>query len=77
MGPDSIILVAELAMPDRIQMEDTYAYWMDMTMFTFGGKERSRTDWKKLFDSAGLELVKVWKAPVGTQAVMEGKKKSI
>ena len=44
-------------------------------MLTFAGKERSEADWRALFESVGLKLVKVWRAEVGTQAVMEGRLK--
>lgn len=73
MGPDSRLLIADVLLPDRVQKEDLYCYWMDLMMLTFAGKERSEADWRQLFESVGLELVKVWKASVGTQAVMEGR----
>lgn len=75
MAPDSRLLVADMVIPDRVQKEDLYCYWMDLTMLTIAGKERSEADWSALFESVGLELVKVWKAEVGTQAVMEGRLK--
>lgn len=42
--------------------------WMDHTMMTFGGVERTEKDWVRLLDVSGLRLVKVWRAkgvPVG------------
>lgn len=42
--------------------------WMDHTMMTFGGVERTERDWVRLLDVSGLRLVKVWRAkgvPVG------------
>lgn len=42
--------------------------WMDHTMMTFGGVERTEKDWVRLLDTSGLRLVKVWRAkgvPVG------------
>lgn len=77
MGPDSIILVAEAVIPERVQCEDTYCYMMDLTMFNFGGKERSRVDWENLFEMSGLELVKIWQASTGSQGVIEGRKKRL
>lgn len=77
MAPDSRLLIGDTVMPDRVQREDLYCYWMDMTMLTFAGKERSEADWRELFESVGLNLVKVWKAPVGTFNMMEGRLKSV
>jgi hypothetical protein len=76
MAPDSRLLIGDTVMPDRVQREDLYCYWMDMTMLTFAGMERSEADWRELFESVGLNLVKVWKAPVGTFNMMEGRLKS-
>lgn len=73
MGRDSRLLVADICVPDRVQKEDPYCYWMDLTMLTFAGKERNEAEWRGLFASVGLDLVKVWKAAIGTQAVMEGR----
>ncbi len=73
MGPDSKLSIADVLLPDRVQKEDLYGYWMDSMMLTFAGRERSEADGRQLFESMGLELVKVWKASVGTQAVMEGR----
>ena len=38
MAPDSKLLIAENLIPDRVQKEDLYCYWIDLTMFTFAGK---------------------------------------
>ena len=73
MGPDSRLLIAEVLVPDRVQKEELYCYWMDLTVLTFAGRERSEADWRDLFESVGLALVKVWRAEVGTQAVVEGR----
>ena len=59
MAPDSKLLVAGAVVPDRVHKEDLYCYWMDLTMLTFAGKERSERDWRTLFESVGLELVEV------------------
>lgn len=75
MAEDSILLIADMVVPDKVQRDDTYVYWMDLTMFMFAGKERSAADWRKLFEGSGLELVKIWEAAMGTQCVIEGRKK--
>jgi hypothetical protein len=76
MGPKSRLLVAEIIVPARTEVgEDMGAYWMDMVMMAIGGKERSEKDYTSLFDAAGLVLVKIWPAAVGTQTVIEAKLK--
>jgi len=75
MADDSILLIAEMVVPKMVQREDCYVYWMDLTMMMFAGGERSEADWRRLFDQSGLELVKIWPSAVGTQCVIEGKKK--
>ena len=75
MAEDSILLVAEMLVPERVQREDTYVYTLDLVMFMFAGRERSAVDWKKLFDESGLELIKIWPSEVGSFAMMEGRKK--
>ncbi|KAF7196059.1 O-methyltransferase hmp5 [Pseudocercospora fuligena] len=78
MAEDSVLLVAEMVVPDRVQREDTWVYQLDLSMFMFSGKERSAADFAKLFESAGLELVKIWPSADGsTQAVIEGRKKRV
>jgi hypothetical protein len=49
---------------------------MDNIVFTLGGKERTEAMFKDLFDKAGLEMVKVWRASVGAGALVEAKLKS-
>ena len=75
MGPDSKLLIAENVVPDHVSNTETYCYWIDMIMMMFAGKERSNGDWRTLFDRLGIELVKVWKAKEGSQAVIEGRLK--
>lgn len=75
MTDESKILIVDLLIPERVQMEETFCYWMDLTMMMFAGKERTEPDWRRLFEASGLKLVKIWQAEIGQQAVMEGRKK--
>lgn len=74
MGPDSLLLIHEKAMPE------TNIPWMaaigDMTMMTaFSAGERTRNEWEILLNKAGLRLGGFWK-PEGTdaqqQVIIEG-----
>jgi hypothetical protein len=74
MGPTSRCMIAEIVIPARTEVgEDMGAYWMDMVMLGIGGKERSEKEFEAILEPAGLKLVKVWMAEVGTQAVLEAK----
>ena len=58
MGPESRILIDEVVLPE------TKVPWqvamMDLAMMAaLGGIERSREDWVKLLESAGLKMVDV------------------
>jgi hypothetical protein len=76
MGPTSRLLIAETVVPALTEVrEDIGTYWMDMVMLGIGGKERSEKEFAALFDAVGLELVKIWMAPNGRQAVLEARLK--
>jgi len=74
MGPTSRLLIAEFVIPDQTTPgEDMSPYWMDMVMLAIGGKERNRKAFESLLERANLELVKIWPAEIGTQAVVEAR----
>lgn len=75
MDNDSNMLISESVIPDKVQRTDTYVYWMDFAMMAFAGKERSVADWHALFAISDLELIKIWAPEVGTQCMIEGRKK--
>lgn len=47
-----------------------------MVMLGIGGKERSEKEFASLLGEVGLELVQIWPAEVGTQSVIEARKKA-
>jgi hypothetical protein len=72
MAPDSRILISDMALPEPVGPEDDGAVWLDLMMMTIGGKERTKMDWDKLIEKAGLRLVKTWQTPqTGPLAVVE------
>lgn len=80
MARDSRLLIGEMVVPEYGSerpgdVEDMAPYWMDHAMFAFGGRERTETDWRRLLEGAGLELVKVWRSRAGSQAVLEARLK--
>ncbi len=50
--------------------------WMDFSMMMLTGKEKTAKQFREVLDAAGLDLVKIWPAPQGAQAVVEAKLKS-
>lgn len=78
MASDSRILIGEMVVPEYGSerpgnVEDMTCYWMDHAMFTFGGRERTESDWKEMFESAGLKLVKIWRSQASSQTVLEAR----
>jgi demethylsterigmatocystin 6-O-methyltransferase len=60
MGPDSLILVDDVVVPEKNVPWQVAA--MDMMMMScFGGIERSKDDWEKLLDGAGLKVAHIFK----------------
>ncbi|GKZ99987.1 hypothetical protein AnigIFM60653_007047 [Aspergillus niger] len=69
----SRVLITEHIVPDV--GGTMFHAWMDQTMMTFGGLERTKKDWAHLLDISGLELVKVWRAPGVPVGVVEARLK--
>lgn len=75
MSHDSRVLVCELVLPPRVGEADLGATVLDQCVMSIGGKERTEEGFRKIFDAAGLDLVKVWRAPGVTGACVEGRLK--
>jgi hypothetical protein len=59
MGPDSILLIDEMILPETGVNAD--AATLDLTMMgAFASAERTETDWRALVEGAGLRLVKTY-----------------
>lgn len=72
MGPDSRLIVSDMIVPDRVDVGgDKVLYWLDFSLLTISGKERTLADFNAIFDEVGLELVKIYKADVGATAMLE------
>jgi hypothetical protein len=69
MNDNSKILINELVLPDhgcekRMAMND-------MVMMSFGGMERSETQWHQLLKDVGLSIRKIWRKEGENLAVIE------
>ncbi|GKZ34627.1 hypothetical protein AbraIFM66950_004941 [Aspergillus brasiliensis] len=69
----SRVLITEYIVPEV--GGSMFEAWMDQTMMTLGGLERTEKDWAHLLDISGLELVKVWRAPGVLVGVVEARLK--
>jgi hypothetical protein len=73
MAADSVVLVGDLCLPDRVTPADLGVATMDVTMFNMAGKERSEAGFRKIFAAAGLEYVKTYRAADGSAAITEAR----
>lgn len=76
MGPKSKLLIADFLIPAESSEADLAAAVMDMSMLLCAGKERTEDGFKMILEAAGLELVEIFKAPVGAGAIVEAKLKA-
>lgn len=58
MNEYSRVLIADMVLPDINCPRDLAM--QDLNMMSLGGMERSESDWRRLLESAGLSLRKVW-----------------
>lgn len=45
-------------------------------MMVIGGQEKTAKQFTRIFDAAGLELVRIWPAAIGMQSMVEAKLKA-
>jgi hypothetical protein len=64
----SRILISEVTLPNM--NHPVFGALMDIQMMKFGGSGRKERMWRELFESVGLEIVKIWPA-VKFDSVME------
>ncbi|KAJ5643409.1 uncharacterized protein N7484_005916 [Penicillium longicatenatum] len=73
MDPEySTLIIDDYVLPDT--GAELRAAEMDILMWLHtAGLERTVSQWKSLFDTVGLELVKIWTSPRGNESVLETK----
>ncbi|KAF7916935.1 uncharacterized protein EAE98_010366 [Botrytis deweyae] len=78
MGPTSRVVIADMIRPERTDVGgEMMIYWMDFCMMMLNGKEKSEKEFREIIDAAGLEVIKIWRYPVGTQAQIECRLKRV
>ncbi|KAF2427851.1 S-adenosyl-L-methionine-dependent methyltransferase [Tothia fuscella] len=71
LDPDySRLLIHEFVLPD-VNAGPVESVIDLMMMTTLDGKERTEEDWYDLLGKAGFKIVNIWRAEVGTSAVIE------
>jgi hypothetical protein len=75
MSPESRVLVCDMVLPQRVGEADFPAAVLDQAVMTMGGKERTEAGFQGLFESAGIDLVQVWRVPGVPGACVEGRLK--
>ena len=71
MGPDSRLIVCDMLVPNGIDMNSKPLYWLDFNLMAITGKEKTLAEFKEMFDTVGLELVKVWPSAIGATVHLE------
>jgi len=69
MRPRGRIVVVETIVPTG--NDPSFAKWMDLMMITYGGKERSENQYRRLFSDAGFELTRIVPTRAGV-SIIEG-----
>ncbi|TGO32521.1 hypothetical protein BHYA_0310g00080 [Botrytis hyacinthi] len=78
MGPTSRVVIADMIRPEKTDIGgEMMIYWMDFCMMMLNGKEKSEKEFREIIDAAGLEVIKIWRYPVGTQAQIECRLKRV
>ena len=76
MAPDSRVLICDMVIPQRVDEASFASAVLDNAVMAMGGKERTEDGFKKLLEGAGIELVKVWRAPGVPGGCVEGRLKA-
>jgi hypothetical protein len=72
MGPDSRLIVCDMLVPSRVTVGvPMQLYWLDFALMLISGKEKTIEEFLRIFDAAGLELVKVYPSGVGETVMLE------
>ncbi|OAG44110.1 hypothetical protein AYO21_01567 [Fonsecaea monophora] len=73
MAADSRVLIADMLLPEIMTDKEAHTAALDVACMVMGGKERTEADFRKLFDSVGLEVVQIHRAPAAAAGIVEGK----
>lgn len=63
------VVIADGILPDK--GVDAEGAWLDLTMMTLTGTERTEKQWRKLLDDAGFKLTRTFVGPGTNYAAIE------
>ncbi|TVY63370.1 O-methyltransferase hmp5 [Fusarium oxysporum f. sp. cubense] len=70
MGPESRLIINEMLVPDRVTVGDQQmVYLFDIMLLAMSGRERSLSEYRRIFGGIGLELLKEHRSE-GSQTIM-------
>lgn len=77
MGTDSRLIICDMLVPERVEIgEAMELYWLDYSLMSMTGKEKTLQEFKDMFDEVGLELLKVYPSGIGKTVMLETKLKA-
>ncbi|TGO21464.1 hypothetical protein BPAE_0218g00170 [Botrytis paeoniae] len=69
MGTTSRVVIADMIRPEKTDIGgEMMIYCIGFCMMLLNGKEKREREFRDIVDSAGLEVIKIWRYPAGTQA---------
>lgn len=78
MGTDSRLIICDMLVPDRVEVgEATELYWLDYSLMSMTGKEKTLKEFNDMFDVVGLDLVKIYPSGIGKTVMLETKLKAV
>ncbi|KAG4444251.1 hypothetical protein IFR05_000226 [Cadophora sp. M221] len=72
MGTDSRLIVCDMLVPEKVEVGGPMElYWLDFSLLTISGREKTLKEFNEMFDEVGLELVKVYPSSIGNTVMLE------
>lgn len=76
MGADSRLIICDMLVPESVEVgEAMELYWLDYSLMSMTGKEKTLQEFNDMFDDVGLELVKIYPSGIGKTVMLETKLK--
>lgn len=78
MGADSRLIICDMLVPDMVEVgEAMELYWLDFSLMAMSGKEKTLDEFNDIFDTVGLELVKIYPSGIGKTVMLETRLKAM
>ncbi|KAH9218553.1 S-adenosyl-L-methionine-dependent methyltransferase [Leptodontidium sp. 2 PMI_412] len=78
MGPDSRLIICDMLVPEKVEVGGPMElYWLDFSLLTISGREKTLKEFNEMFDEVGLELIKVYPSGIGSTVMLETRLKKL